>query len=93
MNKLRPISKEIISQADLVLVMESNHREAILHEFPFSADRVYLLSEAANGAPYDIPDPYVSDEPPEVIAEEIITMIDRGYERIIELALKNNYQD
>lgn len=88
LHKSRVINEDILSQADLVLVMEHNHKEAITQEFPFSTSKVFLLSEAANGASYDIPDPYGTKEPPDVVASEIIEMIDRGYENIVELALK-----
>lgn len=87
LHKSRVITKEILSQADLVLVMELNHKEAITQEFPSSGKKVFLLSEAADGKTYDIPDPYGTDEPPETVAQEIIKLIDRGYQKIVELAL------
>ncbi len=92
LHKSRPITREILSQADLVLVMESNHKEAISHEFPFIADRIFLLSEAVNGSTYDIPDPYASDESPKAIAHEIVTMLDRGYDQIFKLALAKSHR-
>jgi hypothetical protein len=63
-----------------------NHKEAIMQEFPFVANHLYLLAEVVDGLPNDIPDPYASEEPPEVITREIITMIDRGYNQIVDLA-------
>lgn len=93
LHKSRPLTKDILSREDLILVMEHSHKEAILLEFPFASNRVLLLSEAANGSPNDIPDPYVDDELPEVIAKEIIEMIDRGYDRIVQLAMKNDQQE
>ena len=91
MHKSRPITKEILTQADLVLVMEGNHKEAITHEFPFIADRVFLLSEAANGTPYDIPDPYASNESPKAIAHEIVSILDQSYEQILSLAMDKSH--
>lgn len=93
LHKSRLITENILSESDLILVMEANHKEALAHEFPTSADRIYLLAEAANRTPYDIPDPYGTDEPPEVVAHEIIEIIDEGYEQIIELAHKTMNQD
>jgi protein-tyrosine phosphatase len=93
LHKSRLLTKDILSRENLILVMENSHKEAILQEFPFAANRVFLLSEAANGNPYDIPDPYVDKESPEVIAKEIIEMIDRGYERIVQLAYNLNQQE
>jgi len=86
LHKSRPITREILSRADLILVMENNHKEAIMQEFPFVANHLYLLAEVVDGLPNDIPDPYASEEPPEVITREIITMIDRGYNQIVDLA-------
>jgi protein-tyrosine-phosphatase len=87
LHKSRLISPEILSQADLVLVMDANHKEGIIHEFPAAADKVFLLSEAVNGASFDIPDPYSTDESPAVVAKEIVEMINLGYEKILQLAL------
>jgi protein-tyrosine-phosphatase len=87
LHKSRPISLEILTEADLVLVMDVNHKEGITHEFPAVANKVFLLSEAVNRMAYDIPDPYSTDESPAVIAKEIVEMIDRGYDKILQLAL------
>lgn len=86
LHKSRPITEEVLSRADLILVMENNHKEAILQEFPFCADRLYLLTEAVNGTQDDIPDPYASEETPAVITQEIVSLIDQGYDQIVELA-------
>ena len=88
LHKSRLISLEILSQADLVLVMDANHKEGITHEFPVVADKIYLLAEVTNEASYDIPDPYSTDETPSVVAKEIVEMIERGYEKILALALE-----
>jgi len=93
LHKSRVITEKILSQADLALVMEHNHKEAITQEFPFSASKVFLLAEAANGLPYDIPDPYGTNEPPDVVAQEIIEMINRGYKKIVDLVLKLEQSD
>lgn len=90
MHKSRLISHEILSESDLVLVMDANHKEGIIHEFPAAEDKVFLLSEAVNGTAYDIPDPYSTDESPAVIAKEIVEMIERGYEKILALALEKS---
>jgi protein-tyrosine-phosphatase len=88
LHQSRMITEEILSEADLILVMDSGHKEAIRHEFPSIAGRVFLLSEVAIGTAFDINDPYLSSEPSRVIAREIFELIDDGYERIISLAWK-----
>jgi len=88
-HRSRLITGEILSQSDLILVMESGHKEAITHEFPGTQGRVYLLSEAVGKSPSDISDPYGEKKAPaEDIAHEIVDLIDEGYEQIIELAVK-----
>lgn len=91
-HKSRPITEEILAQADLILVMENNHKEAILQEFPFCADRLHLLTEVVRGVPEDIPDPYHSEETPSAISQEIIDLIDQGYHQIVQLALRKQQQ-
>lgn len=68
--------------------MEHNHKEAINQEFPFSEHKIFLLTEATNGVTYDIPDHYGTDEPADIVAPEIIEMIQRGYKKIVDLVLK-----
>src|SRR5512140_1684002 len=50
------ITSVLTSSADLILVMEQGQKEALQAEFPDSARKVHLLSEAATGYSYDIPD-------------------------------------
>lgn len=89
-HRSQPISPEILDNADLILVMESGHREAITHEFPDIELHIHLFSEAAGFAPFDIPDPYTNGEPTSIVAGEIINLIDCGYLRIIKLARRLN---
>jgi protein-tyrosine-phosphatase len=92
LHKSRPLTKDILKKSDLILVMENNHKEAILQEFPFCAERLYLLTEVAKGIPKDIPDPYVSEETPAVISEEIIDIIDQGYDQIKQVLMNKQHE-
>ncbi len=88
-HKSRPISKELLSTHDLILVMENNHREALLVEFPEMKDRLFLLSEVASGRAYNIPDPHVQPgDTFEDVAAELRDLIDKGYQKIRALAIK-----
>lgn len=88
-HRSRVVSEDILSISDLILVMESGHKEAITHEFPDTQGRVFLLTEAVGKIPADIPDPYGEKQaPPKDVFDEIIEMIDEGYEQIIDLAMK-----
>ena len=85
----RVIRSQLMSAADLVIVMEQGQKEALQSEFPRSAHKVHLLSEAATGAAYDIPDPVTSamyagaDVP-----GEIDELIHSGFDRICALISK-----
>jgi len=57
-HKPTPINSEILKNADLILVMERRHREAILEIAPEAKNRVFLLKEfAGEKENLDIPDP------------------------------------
>lgn len=85
-HRTREISADLVDAADLILVMTRAHRESLVAEFPEAASRIYLLSEMI-GKTYDIADPYASSLACYAYcADELETVIDRGYERILELA-------
>jgi protein-tyrosine-phosphatase len=82
-HKSRPISRELLATYDLVLVMESNHQEALLVEFPEFKDRLFLLSAVASGRAYNIPDPHPqSGDTFEDVAGELRDLIEQGYQNI-----------
>lgn len=86
-HKSRVVSEDLLAQSDLTLVMESGHKEAITHEFPGTADRVYLLTEVVEGLDVNIPDPYgEAQADPEEVVKEIIDLIDGGYQKIVSIA-------
>ena len=82
----RQIDQDLVSQYDLIVVMENNHKEAILSEFPNVAGRLFLLSELATGISYDIPDPAYPGINPEDIGRELKNLIIRAKEKILELS-------
>jgi protein-tyrosine-phosphatase len=55
-HRSRSVREELLAGQDLILVMESDHREALIAEFPQMADRIHLLAEMA-GPPFNIQDP------------------------------------
>ena len=85
-HRAQEISPELVDAADLILVMTRAHREALVAEFPEAASRIYLLSEMI-GKSYDIADPYSSSLTYySYCADELETIIDQGYQRILKLA-------
>lgn len=87
-HRSREVTDTILQEADLILVMEAGHKEAISSEFPAVASRIRLLSNVTIGVGFDIPDPYSTPEPAERIAKEIFKLLDQGYQRIVELAFQ-----
>jgi len=84
-HQARPVAREMVADADLVLVMTQNHAEALRTAFPGQAHKVYLLSEMI-GREYDIQDPYGSSRLEYAYtAKELENLIDSGYERIVAL--------
>ena len=53
------LNEELVTGADLILVMEGSHKHFIVSRFPFSREKVYLYKEFARGADAytDIDDP------------------------------------
>jgi protein-tyrosine-phosphatase len=81
----RPVTSEIVAEANLVLVMTQNHAEAIKTAFPDQAPKVYLLSQMI-GREYDIYDPYGSSRMEYAYtAKELEGLIENGYKRIVAL--------
>jgi protein-tyrosine-phosphatase len=81
----RPVTREIVAEADLVLVMTQNHAEAIKTAFPDQARKVHRLSEMI-GKEYDIYDPYGSSRMEYAYtAKELEGLVENGYQRIVAL--------
>jgi protein-tyrosine-phosphatase len=85
----REISTVLVNEADLIIVMADGQREAITLEFPQAKDKIALFSEITVGESYDIPDPVTtSGEDPQQIAREIFSLVDSGFDRIVNRAGK-----
>lgn len=86
-NTSRPISEALLSQYDLILVMEKGQKEALGTEFPGFSKRIYLLSEIADGRVYDIPDPAHFENEADEVIRDMLGLIRAGYEKIARQAL------
>lgn len=83
-HRSRGINQEIVSAADLVVVMEQGHKEALNNEFTGIDEKVFTLTELAGKPVFDIPDPYSNiDELPEAVANEIQQLLLKAFDRII----------
>jgi protein-tyrosine phosphatase len=89
-HRSRQVNASLLSQSNLVLVMEAGQKEALQIEFPNERGKIYLLSEAAAGIPYDIPDPFGPDGAThQEIATELHNLIKGGFDKICNLALEH----
>ncbi len=83
-HRSRPVTEGLISQFDLVLVMESRHAKALQGQFPAYTDRVKLFS-ALIGRTDDIDDPVTGTlNTYRVVADELEDLLRRGIDRILE---------
>lgn len=86
-HRSQSLTAELINQFDLVLTMESGHKEAIQIEFPDYADKVFMLSEMASQSK-NIEDPIGgSFEDYQETATEIDEWISSGFTNIINFLL------
>ena len=88
-HRSRAVTADMLQQADLVLVMERGQKEALQIEFQAYRQKVVLLTEVAEGNPFDIVDP-VKDPSNADVAAEICGLIQAGFEKICAQAIENS---
>jgi len=83
------VSEPLLNAADLTLVMEQGHKEALRFEFPIFKERIHLLSEMV-GLETSVRDPVggTKEDYQETI-REIDQLIHQGFSRILTLARAN----
>jgi protein-tyrosine-phosphatase len=82
----RLLDGELLHDADIILVMERHHLEAICVEFPEVAGKTFLLSQLI-GQLFDIGDPVQGTiDDYRRCADEIQRLLAGGYARLTELA-------
>lgn len=85
-HRSQPITDELLSNANVVLVMARNHRDALRAEFPMQAEKVFLFSEL-DGSDYDIVDPIGQPRTDyAACARDLETLVNRGFDWCVELA-------
>lgn len=85
-HRSRAVTEQLLADHNLILVMESGHKEALQAEFPQYARKIHLLSEM-NAENVDIVDPAggpIAEY--EDTAEEILRLLQAGFSRILFLA-------
>jgi protein-tyrosine-phosphatase len=86
-HKSRQVTSDLLAENDLVLAMETGHKEALAIEFPQYEHKIYLLSDVVDGVPYSIPDPFsMEGKFDRNIIDELRALIERGTGKILSLA-------
>ncbi len=81
----RMVTRALVDESDLILVMTLNHRDSLCAEFPHARRKIHLLSELV-GLQYDISDPYGSAvEEYEICAAGLVQLVEKGYPRLADL--------
>ena len=80
------VRENLLSDFDLILVMQASHKEALQSEFPSASQRIYLLSEVVEHRAYDLPDTSNSLQGISDLSAELADLIRRGYRGICVLA-------
>jgi protein-tyrosine phosphatase len=70
--KASQINPQMIRRADLIMVMETGHKNAILAEEPSAKGKVFRIGEWGG---FDVPDPYRKDM---AAFEEALNLIEQG---------------
>jgi len=85
-HKTKSLSKDLIDEADLILVMEKKHREKVQELNPEAKNKTFLLKEfAPDKENLEIRDPIgLSDEVYKEVAEEIKSTLEKALPRILE---------
>ena len=89
-HRSRRVDGALLSRADLILVMQSGHQEALLTEFPSLKGHIYLLSDVVERRTYDIPDAFSSEREIAEIVSNLYTLLRQGMESICTLATDLN---
>jgi len=81
----QPVTDELIQHFDLVLTMESNHKEGLQFVFKDHADRIFMISELV-GQREDISDPIGGElEDYDETANRLENLLSDGLDRILQL--------
>ena len=82
----RIVSRDLLCDFDLILVMERGQKEALTTEFPELKERVHMLTELLDGPPFDIPDPILFPSRREELLHEMLNVVEQAFPQIVKLA-------
>lgn len=83
-HRSRPVDKEMLSEFDLVLVMENRHCSELRRLYPEFADRIQMMSAIA-GPAENIDDPVTGTmETYRTTVEIMLDLLERGFDQVLE---------
>lgn len=80
------ITTDMMETSDIIIVMESGHKESLITEFPSMKNKIFTFSEVTTGASFDIPDPVLNPLANNV-AVEICELLSDHYQKILKKVL------
>jgi protein-tyrosine phosphatase len=87
-HQTQEVTPDLISEFDLIVVMENNHKESLELEFPQSVGKIVLLGQIANIPDGEIPDPAKEAfANADQVAALIDTSIKRTFSKLVQLTL------
>ncbi len=87
-HRTQEVTEVLLSDFDLVVVMEEGHRQALATEFPRSMGKIVVLGKLANVPGADIPDPAkTSFTRPEETAALVCSSIQRTFSKLVQFTL------
>jgi protein-tyrosine-phosphatase len=88
-HRSQPVSKDFLKNFDLILTMESIHKEVLQDQYLPIAERIYMLSEMI-GIIKDIKDPIGGEiEDYQATADELELILSDGLDIILQTAFLN----
>jgi protein-tyrosine-phosphatase len=80
------VNRQLLSEYDLILVMQASQKEALQNEFPSLREYIHLFSNVTERGSYDIPDSLDTDQQVAEVSMEMNELIRRGLTNICVLA-------
>lgn len=79
-----PVAEQALRTADIVIVMEESHRQALFYRLPDALPKIFLLSELS-GRFDEVADPHGLDEQAyDAMALLVTELIDLGWPRLLQ---------
>jgi len=86
-HRTRMVKAEMMADADLIVVMDQGHKEALGAEFPECRGRIALLGELAGEKAPEVPDPAKTRfADSDGVARRIVSWTEKGFGEMLKRA-------